>query len=240
MKFLRFLSIALVATGLSASLLAQGATTTGSVYGRATDETGGVLPGVTVTLSGVGAPRTTTTGPQGDFRFVNLSPGAYSLKSELSGFGTVERTNVSVTLGTNTEIVLSMKLASVSATITVTSESPLLDTRRQKEGATFNQKQLESIPTGRDPWVVIQQAPGVQIDRLNIGGNQSGQQSSYIGKGADGSQNVFNVDGVTITDMAAVGSSPTYYDFDAFQEMQVSTGGTDPSVSTPGVTLNMV
>ncbi len=240
MKFLRFLSIALVATGLSASLFAQGATTTGSVYGRVTDETGGVLPGVTVTLSGVGAPRTTTTGPQGDFRFVNLSPGAYSLKSELSGFGTVERTNVSVTLGTNTEIVLSMKLASVSATITVTSESPLLDTRRQKEGTTFNQKQLESIPTGRDPWVVIQQAPGVQIDRLNIGGNQSGQQSSYIGKGADGSQNVFNVDGVTITDMAAVGSSPTYYDFDAFQEMQVSTGGTDPSVSTPGVTLNMV
>ncbi len=240
MKFLRFLSIALVAAGLSASLLAQGATTTGSIYGRVTDETGGVLPGVTVTLSGIGAPRTTTTGPQGDFRFINLSPGSYSVKSELSGFGTVDRTNVAVTLGTNTEVVLPMKLASVSATITVTSESPLLDTRRQTEGATFNQKQLESIPTGRDPWVVIQQAPGVQIDRLNIGGNQSGQQSSYIGKGADGSQNVFNVDGVTITDMAAVGSSPTYYDFDAFQEMQVSTGGTDPSVSTPGVTLNMV
>ncbi|MDQ2869293.1 MAG: carboxypeptidase-like regulatory domain-containing protein, partial [Acidobacteriota bacterium] len=85
MKLLRFLSIALVATGLSASLFAQGATTTGSVYGRVTDETGGVLPGVTVTLAGVGAPRTTTTGPQGDFRFVNLSPGTYSLKSELSG-----------------------------------------------------------------------------------------------------------------------------------------------------------
>jgi hypothetical protein len=240
MRFLKYLSIALAAVGLSATLLAQGATQTGSLYGRVTDETGGVLPGVTVTLSGIGAPRTTTTGSQGDFRFINLSPGSYTLKSELSGFSTVERTNVAVTLGNNTEVVLPMKLASVSATITVTSESPLLDTRRQAEGSTFNQKQLESIPSGRDPWVVIQQAPGVQIDRLNIGGNQSGQQSAYIGKGADAGQNVFNVDGVTITDMAAVGSSPTYYDFDAFQEMQVSTGGSDPSISTPGVTLNMV
>jgi hypothetical protein len=240
MKFLRFVSLSLVAAGLSASLLAQGATTTGSLYGRVTDETGGVLPGATVTLSGIGAPRNTTTGPQGDFRFINLSPGSYTVKTELSGFSTVERTNVAVTLGTNTELVVPLKLASVSATITVTSESPLLDTRRATEGSTFSQKQLESIPTGRDPWVVIQQAPGVQIDRLNIGGNQSGQQSAYIGKGADAGQNVFNVDGVTITDMAAVGSSPTYYDFDAFQEMQVSTGGSDPSVSTPGVTLNMV
>ena len=240
MRFLKYLSIALAAVGLSATLLAQGATQTGSIYGRVTDETGGVLPGVTVTLSGVGAPRSTTTGSQGDFRFINLSPGTYTVKSELSGFSTVERPNVAVTLGTNTEVVIPMKLASVQATITVTSESPLLDTRRQAEGSTFNQKQLESIPTGRDPWVVIQQAPGVQIDRLNIGGNQSGQQSAYIGKGADAGQNVFNVDGVTITDMAAVGSSPTYYDFDAFQEMQVSTGGSDPSISTPGVTLNMV
>ena len=240
MRLFRSISMALAAAGLSAALLAQGAPTTGSIYGRVTDETGGVLPGVTVTLSGVGAPRSTTTGSQGDFRFINLSPGSYTVKTELSGFSTVERPNVAVALGQNTEVTVPMKLASVQATITVTSESPLLDTRRQAEGSTFNQKQLESIPTGRDPWVVIQQAPGVQIDRLNIGGNQSGQQSSYIGKGADAGQNVFNVDGVTITDMAAVGSSPTYYDFDAFQEMQVTTGGSDPSISTPGVTLNMV
>jgi hypothetical protein len=231
---------AVLAAAFTLPLLAQGAAQTGSIYGRVTDETGGVLPGVTVTLSGIGAPRSTTSGSQGDFRFINLSPGSYTVKSELSGFTTVERSNVAVTLGNNTELVVPMKLASVSATITVTSESPLLDTRRQSEGTTFNQKQLESIPTGRDPWVVIQQAPGVQIDRLNIGGNQSGQQSNYLGKGTDVSQNVYNVDGVTITDMSAIGSSPTYYDFDAFQEMQVTTGGSDPSISTPGVALNMV
>ncbi len=240
MRYSKVLCVLAVIGAFTLPILGQGTAQTGSIYGRVTDETGGVLPGVTVTLSGIGAPRSTTTGPQGEFRFINLSPGPYTVKSELSGFSTVERTNVAVTLGNNTELVLPMKLASVSATITVTSESPLLDTRRQTEGTTFNQKQLESIPTGRDPWVVIQQAPGVQIDRLNIGGNQSGQQSNYIGKGVDASQNVYNVDGVNITDMSAIGSSPTYYDFDAFQEMQVTTGGTDPSISTPGVSLNMV
>ena len=240
MSLRKVLIVAALAAAFTLPLFAQGASQTGSIYGRVTDETGGVLPGVTVTVSGVGAPRSTTTGSQGDFRFVNLSPGTYTVKSELSGFSTVERSNVAVTLGNNTELTIPMKLASVQATITVTSESPLLDTRRQSEGTTFNQKQLESIPSGRDPWVVIQQAPGVQIDRLNIGGNQSGQQSNYLGKGVDASQNVYNVDGVTITDMAAIGSSPTYYDFDAFQEMQVTTGGSDPSISTPGVALNMV
>ena len=145
-----------------------------------------------------------------------------------------------VNLGTNTELSISMKIASVATTITVTSESPLLDTRKQTAGANYNQQELKSIPTGRDPWVILQQTPGVLVDRQNVGGNQGGQQDNYVGKGTDPTQNAWNVDGVTITDMAATGSSPTYYDFDAFQEMQATTGGTDPSVAVPGVTLNMV
>jgi hypothetical protein len=75
---------------------------------------------------------------------------------------------------------------------------------------------------------------------MNIGGSQSGQQSNYIGKGASGAQNTWNVDGVNITDEGATGSSPTYYDFDAFEEMQITTGGSDPRIQTPGVQLNMV
>jgi hypothetical protein len=238
MKVLRSLAIFAMATGLAASMYAQA--TSGNIYGSVSDEQGGKLPGVAVTLSGCGAPRSTTTGAQGDFRFLNLAPCTYAVKTELSGFATVERNNVVVNLGTNTELAVSMKIASVATTITVTSESPLLDTRKQSSGANFSQQELKSIPSGRDPWVVLQQTPGVLVDRQNVGGSQSGQQDNYVGKGTDPSQNAWNVDGVTITDMAAIGSSPTYYDFDAFQEMQATTGGTDPSVAVPGVTLNMV
>ena len=127
-----------------------------------------------------------------------------------------------------------MKIASVATTITVSSETPLLDTRRVRSGSDFTQDQLKSIPTARDPWVVLQQVPSVQVDRANVAGSESGQQSVYIGKGVDSTQNSWLVDGVAVTDMSALGSSSTYYDFDAFQEMQATTGGSDPSIAVPG------
>ena len=195
---------------------------------------------MSVTLSGGGGARTATSGGQGEFRFLNLAPGSYTVKTELSGFSTVERTNVTVSLGSNTEVAIPMKIASVATTITVSSETPLIDTRRVASGSDFTQEQLKSIPTARDPWVVLQQVPSVHVDRVNVAGSESGQQSSYIGKGVDDGQNAWLVDGVAVTDMSAVGSSSTYYDFDAFQEMQATTGGSDPSIAVPGVTLNMV
>ncbi|HET7451942.1 MAG TPA: TonB-dependent receptor [Thermoanaerobaculia bacterium] len=237
MKVLRSLAIFTMATGLAASMYAQA--TTGNIYGSVSDEQGGKLPGVAVTLSGCGAPRSTTTGSQGDFRIINLPPCTYTVKTELSGFATVERNNVVVNLGTNTELAVSMKIASVATTITVTSETPLIDTRNNTAGSTFNQSQLKDIPTARDPWVVMAQAPGVQMDRVNVAGSESGQQAGIVSRGTAG-QNNFEVDGVNLTDMSALGASATYYDFDAFQEMQVVTGGADATTAVPGVTINMV
>jgi hypothetical protein len=238
MKFLRLLAIFTVATVMTSALHAQALY--GNIYGRVTDDSGAVLPGVGVTLTGGGAPQSATSGSQGEFRFINLSPGTYTLKADLSGFATIERTNVQVGVGTNTEVTVQMKVASVATTITVTGEPAQIDARKQATGTNFTQAELKSIPTGRDPWVILQQTPGVLVDRVNVGGSQGGQQDNYVGKGTDPTQNAWNVDGVTITDMAATGSSPTYYDFDAFQEMQATTGGSDPSIAVPGVTLNMV
>ncbi|MGZ5441740.1 MAG: carboxypeptidase regulatory-like domain-containing protein [Thermoanaerobaculia bacterium] len=212
---------------------------TGNIFGtvRATD--GSALPGVTVTLTGVGAPQTFVTDGQGNFRFLNLSPGTYTVKSELAGFGTTTRSGVGMSIGRNAELDIELN-PSVTEAITITAEAPLLDTRKTGTGATLTKVELESVPTARDPWVVLQQAPGVQMDRVNIGGNESGQQSNYVSKGTNSSQATWNVDGVNITDVGALGSSPTYYDFDAFEEMQVTTGGTDVRIQTPGVQLNMV
>src|SRR5260221_1300019 len=76
--------------------------------------------------------------------------------------------------------------------------------------------------------------------RENIGGNMSGQQSNYISRGGNTFNNKWSLDGVDITDMNATGASPTYYDFDAFQEMTVNTGGVDVSQQTGGVGINLV
>jgi Ca-activated chloride channel homolog len=99
----------------------------------------------------------------------------------------------------------------VEEMITVTAESPLLDQRRISTGATVSQTALQQIPSARDPWAVLQGTPGVLTDRVNVGGNETGQQSA-----------VWAVDGSVITDMTALGSSPADYDFDAFEEMQTT------------------
>ena len=241
MRFWRFALVTFVAIGLSASVYGQGIrSTTGNLYGKVTDESGGVLPGVTVTLSGVGAPRTVTTGNLGDFRFVNIDPGTYSLRTELAGFASVERTNVIVSTGSNTDLSVAMKISSVAATVTVSGDVPLLDNRRARSGSNFSNQELKDIPSSRDPWGILQLSASIQTDNLITGANNNGQQSVFIGKGTNFTNNAWNIDGIPSTDLAANGASPTYYDFDAFQEMQFATGGPDPSVVVPGVTLNFV
>jgi hypothetical protein len=212
---------------------------TGNLYGTVTDDQGAALPGVTVTVTGGGAPQVQVTNAQGQFRFLGLGPGNYDLKAELEGFSTIDYPNIVINIGRNTQIEVKLS-AAVEDVITVTAESPLLDERRISTGATVSQTELEKIPTARDPWAILQSTPGVLTDRINVGGNESGQQSQYVGPGAGGDQAVWSVDGVVITDMAALGSSPAYYDFDSFEEMQVTTGGSDTTISTGGVVLNMV
>jgi hypothetical protein len=212
---------------------------TGNLYGRAEDNQGQPLPGVTVTLTGMGATQVQVTNAQGEFRFLSLAPGGWSVKAELEGFSTVDYPNITIAVGRNTSIEITLTPA-VEEVITVTSESPLLDERKISTGTTVTQTELEKIPTARDPWVILQQTPGVLVDRVNVGGNESGQQSIYINPGTDDNNSVWAVDGVVITDMGAIGSSPTYYNFDSFEEMQVTTGGTDVSLATGGVTMNMV
>src|SRR5262249_52904795 len=226
---------------LSLAGLALGQAESGNIYGKVLGEDGAALPGATVTLTGGGAPATFTTDNRGEFRFLNLAPSdRYTIKIELSGFSTLEQRNVIVNLGKNTELRVTLKLSKVEAQVTVTGEAPLLDTRKVGTGTTVTRVEMDMIPNARDPWVVMQTVPGVQIDRLNVGGNQSGQQSIFVAKGAQTTQGSWNLDGVTVSDMASGASSPTYWDFDAFSEFQVVTGGNDVSIAPAGVTLNMV
>jgi Carboxypeptidase regulatory-like domain len=224
---------------LAATTAAFAQLQTGNVYGKVSDQQGAALPGVTVTLDTGAAQEVQVTNAQGEFRFLSLPPATMKLKAELQGFGTLEYPNVVITVGHNTTLELTLNSA-VEDVITVTTESPLLDERKISTGATVSGTELQEIPTSRDPWTILSTTPGVLVDRLNIAGNESGQQSIYVGPGAMNGQSVWSMDGVVMTDMAALGSSPSYYDFDAFQEMQVTTGGTDTTIATGGVVINMV
>jgi hypothetical protein len=237
-----FLTLAMMVEVIAVALFSSGPASaqlqTGSIHGTVLTEDGSALPGVTATLTGVGAPQVQVSDEQGKFRFLGLSPGIYTVKAELQGYVTMERTDLDVSVGRNTDVSLTLGFGD---TINVVGgEAPLLDTHRFARETSISRVEMDSVPSSRDPWGLLSTVPGVQTDRINVGGNESGQQSNFVGPGSLCTQAVWSLDGMVITDMSAVGASPGYFDFESFEEMQITTGGSDASVATGGVVLNMV
>ena len=132
-------------------------------------------------------------------------------------------------------------VAGTAETVNVTAATPVIDIKRDTTTTNVTIEELQNIPSARDPWVVMQTVPTVYMDRVNVGGAESGQQSNYNAKGAQ--------DDATTPGASTACRSPTwarpassafYYDFDSFQEMAITTGGADAQNPTGGVQLNMV
>jgi hypothetical protein len=233
------LAIAVLLAALAAPAAAQ--LQTGNLFVLVQSADGTPLPNVTVTLSGGGAPAVNATDERGEVRFPGLPPGSYELVAELDGFIPTEGKDLTVSVGRNTSIELTLQPVQQGITESIkVVGSPLLDSRKIVVGPTVTLDEIEGIPSAGDPWAILQTAPGVLTDRINVGGNESGQQSLYVGPGSGSDQAVWSLDGMVMTDMSATGSSPGYYDIGAFEEMQVTTGGSDATIATGGVVLNMV
>jgi hypothetical protein len=235
----RAVAVALALALLGLVPLAEAQTARGNIYGKVSDGTGAMLPGAAVTLSGGFGTRSTISDAQGNFRFLNLDHGRYRVSVAMAGFGTINR-EVDVLVGQNAELDFSLKLASVEESLTVTAETPVVDTKKVGIQTTVTKEEMNKIPTSRDPWSILASVPGVLMDRVNIAGAESGQQGNYVGKGADPKNNVWTLDGVVITDMATRGASPTYYTYDSFDQVQVSAGGNDIQMATGGVGISFV
>jgi hypothetical protein len=230
------------ATVLTLSGVAAAQQQTGNIVGKVSDNTGAVMPGVTVTVSGPALlqPRTIVTSETGTYRAPDLPIGTYQVKFELPGFSTIVMQDIRLTIGFTAELNATLEVSALEETITVSGESPIVDTKSTTERTTYDLETLQNIPSARDPWVMLERAPGIAMDRVNVGGTQSGQQSGYVSRGSGSGNNKWSIDGVDITDMSATGASPIYYDFDMLQEMQVTTGGADASQQTGGVGINFV
>jgi hypothetical protein len=211
----------------------------GSIFGKATDTSGGVLPGVTVTVAGptLQQPLVGVTGNSGAYQFPTVPIGTFSVTFELDGFKKVTRSNIVIVSGFNAPVDMRMDVGAMSEELTVSAAAPVVDTKKTNSGATFTSEVLEKIPSARDPWQIINMTPGVQAG-INVGGSASGQQVSLESRGT-GSSVQWNLEGGSITDMSS-NSSPGYFNFDSFEQISVTNGGGDVSVQSSGLSINLV
>lgn len=236
----QFLRVMLCVTALAAMMTGVAhAQATGGIFGKATDASGGVLPGVTVTVTGptLQQPLVQVTQSSGAYQFPVVPIGTFTVTFELSGFKKATRAGVVLTSGFNAPIDMKMEVGAMSEEVTVTAAAPVVDTKKTTSGATFTSEILEKIPTARDPWQIINMTPGVQAG-LNVGGSSSGQQVGLSSRGT-GSNVQWNLEGGSITDLSS-NSSPSYFNFDSFDQISVTNGGGDVSVQSSGLSINLV
>jgi hypothetical protein len=228
---------------LTGLVTAQDSLQTGNISGTVVDAEGNALPGVAITITGAAILRGTasaTTSTTGAFRFNFLSPGTYDMTFALSGFKTIKKTGVEVSVRKTTSMTVTMEVSAIEENVTVVGESPVVDLKTSTIQTNFTQAMLQKLPSARDPWVIMSMTPGMVMDRENVGGSTAGNQSSAYAHGTLRNQTNYNIDGVNMTDAAANGASAMYYDFDSFEEIQVETGAHTADIQVGGVVLNMI
>jgi hypothetical protein len=241
--FCRGVIVACLAVLLGASL-ARAQATTGSIAGNVTDTSGAVLPGVTVSLSGerlIGGTQVQTTGVDGNYRFDRLPPGTYQVKFEMQGFRTIERADIRISAAFVATIPAKMEVGAVNESITVTGDSPTVDTKSNVQQTVMSQEILEGVPTGRDPWSLARLIPGVQVATYDVGGTQSMQQSALTAHGSSTNDVSYNIDGATVNwPGGGGGATMLYYDQGMFEEINYTTAAIPAEVMAGGVSINMV
>src|SRR5512134_396147 len=226
----------LVALSCSVAAFAQGggASSTGTIQGRVADAQGAVLPGVTVTATSPALiqPQTTVTSDTGNYRFPAVPPGTYELSFELAGFNTLKRSGISITLGFTANVNVELALATLQETVTVSGESPVIDTSATRIQQNLKMEQLQSIPNGRDMWSLLAVTPSVQMGRIDVGGNRAGTQTPYQAYGMTGQVRVL-IEGINTTE--GTGGAGFYFDYASLEEAFLGTSGQSAEMPNPGV-----
>jgi hypothetical protein len=202
MKAIGVLLLALFALPASAQMLV------GSVTGKVTDEQGGALPGVTVTLVGKTGSKTTTSEANGTYRFQALDPGTYSVQADLAGFSPRKQENVVITVGKQANIDFALKVGARTENVEVLGEAPVVDVASSATTNQLSQDLLFNMPIrqGNTATNLLNFAPGIN------------SQSAYGGDAS--SANGLLIDGVDTRDPSG-GTAWTFYNFNVVEEVSI-------------------
>lgn len=210
-----------------------------SIIGRVVDDSGASMPGVTVTAASpaLQVPSVSVvTEADGGYRISPLPIGTYTVTYELTGFDTVRRTDIRLTVGFVAKIDIGLKVGSVSETVVVSGASPVVDTVSTSGTTQLTREQLENIPGSKNGLISLLAAtPGVRTTK-EVGGSSTNQQPTFRAFGQSGE--AWNlIEGVFTNAPQAGGGAGNYFDFNTFDESAISTLGNPAKTPTRGIQI---
>jgi hypothetical protein len=202
-----FLALAVLIFSASGAF-AQGQT--GSIAGVVRDTSGAVLPGVTVEASSpalIEKSRSVVTDGQGRYNIVDLRPGTYSVAFTLTGFSTVKREGIELTTGFTANVNADLRVGTIEETVTVTGESPIVDTQSTTKLATVSREVMDVLPTDRNFVSFAALTPSVLVTgvRQNVGGSIPETGMNLVVNGSRASDSLVTVEGMPIINGGGTG-----------------------------------
>src|SRR5207249_2500701 len=170
-----------------------------------------------------------------------LVPGVYIVKADLAGFRSAAQENVVVNADVTARVDLKLEIGALSEGVTVTGQSPLLDTTSALKQTVLSREVLDSLPNRIDVWSVARVIPSVVLSKVDVGGSESFLQSTATVHGSN-NENGFLIDGMDVSNLDGNGTGAVLYlDPYAFQETNYQTSGGGTAVSSKcGLLFNMV
>lgn len=214
-----------------------------TITGVVRDESGGVLPGVTVEASSsalIEKTRSVTTDAEGLYRIVDLRPGSYLVTFSLGGFRTLQRDGITLTGAQAATVNAELSLGTVEEALVVTAEAPMVDSSSTAQERVVDRALLDALPTGRQMWTVAVTVPGVTLSGQDVGGAGGLQQTRMRAFGTLEQEVTIEIDGILMNSVHGGGSTQQYFNDGMVQEMSVQTGALGAETQTGGVRLNMI
>src|SRR5215475_6940489 len=212
-----------------------------SFTGVAKDQSGAVLPGVTVEASSpalIEKSRSTVTDERGFYRIIDLRPGDYSVTFTFPGFKT-EKHDVQLPSDFTATINAEMAVGGQGDSITVAAESPVVDSTTNFKAQVLPRDVLDTLPTAHTIQSVGQLVVGVTLSEPDVGGSRAMQQTYFTVHGAGLAQTAVLVDGMIVNGLQGDGAVQSYMNDAGNEQMVYQTGGGTADSPTGGMKLNM-
>jgi hypothetical protein len=230
-----FVFVGLVCLPIAASAQSQ-------FTGQVRDESGGVLPGVTVEAASpvlIEKTKSAITDDQGRYTIVDLRPGIYTVTFTLTGFTTVARGGVELPSNFVATINADMKVGSLEETITVTGQTPLVDVTQAARTQVVTRDMLDTLPTTRHVFSVSNMLPGIRFVTPDIGGSRQMEQTNPRGHGVNGAQAQEAIDGMSTSSQES-NIVWTYVNDSVVQEVSITTAAQPAEVQGGAMRMNMI